>query len=50
VYFPDPESCAKFCECSNGIAIALTCPPGTLFDADLGVCATASDVDCGNRP
>ncbi|XP_018027334.1 uncharacterized protein LOC108682642 [Hyalella azteca] len=50
VFFPDPTNCAKFCECSNGLAYSLTCSPETLYDVTDEICKTASEVDCGDRP
>jgi len=50
VMLPDPEDCSKYCQCSNGVAYAFDCAPGSLFDVVDVRCETASDVDCGTRP
>nr|XP_027206640.1 peritrophin-1-like [Penaeus vannamei] len=49
-YFPDPEDCASYCECSGGIAWHLECGPGTLWNDEKDLCDWADTVDCGLRP
>ncbi|XP_076029631.1 uncharacterized protein LOC143018256 [Oratosquilla oratoria] len=49
-FIPDPEECAYFCECDDGIAYKHDCPGDLLFDDILNVCNWAYEVDCGSRP
>lgn len=44
-YFPHQEDCWKYYMCSNGIAIEMTCTPGTYWNQEIEVCDHF--VDCG---
>ena len=46
----DPNDCAGFIMCSNGIPYEMDCPKGTLFSAALLVCDFPHNVDCDGRP
>ncbi|XP_071524805.1 uncharacterized protein [Panulirus ornatus] len=50
IFLPVPENCREYCECSDGIAWLFVCAPGTLFDAQLGLCNWEDLVDCYGRP
>ncbi|WP_408945893.1 carbohydrate-binding module family 14 protein [Bacillus velezensis] len=50
VFFPDPENCAAYCECSGGSAWHLLCGPGTLWDTETDQCNWGDQVDCQGRP
>ena len=48
---PDPSDCHKFYQCVSNAdgsmtGHSFTCPPGTLFDADSGVCNWETLVNC----
>ncbi|KAK4303048.1 hypothetical protein Pmani_024909 [Petrolisthes manimaculis] len=49
-YFPVPDNCAQFCQCSSGTAWLFTCPQTTLWDTTQHYCNFADQVDCGSRP
>lgn len=49
-YYPDPEDCASYYECDNGILIHSTCPDGLLFNPNNEACDWDYNTDCGNRP
>ncbi|XP_047473667.1 uncharacterized protein LOC125028273 [Penaeus chinensis] len=49
-YFPDPDDCASYCECSGGTAWHFECSPGTLWNEEGNLCDWAESVDCGARP
>ncbi|CAG9824814.1 unnamed protein product, partial [Phaedon cochleariae] len=42
----DPDDCACYFECSNGLTYHFTCAAGTLWDKVLKVCADAESVIC----
>merc|ERR1712002_1432271 len=46
VYFPHPDSCAKFCECSHGRAFEESCHNGLVWDDKINACNWPSQVDC----
>ncbi|XP_066982670.1 uncharacterized protein [Macrobrachium rosenbergii] len=50
VYYPDPDDCGAYCECSDQIAWRFTCAPQTLYDERLKVCNWEQLVECGDRP
>ncbi|KAK8748307.1 hypothetical protein OTU49_016064, partial [Cherax quadricarinatus] len=50
VYFPYPDDCGAFCECSGTTAFYLHCKPGLFFNENLNVCDWPQNVDCGTRP
>ncbi|KAK4303049.1 hypothetical protein Pmani_024910 [Petrolisthes manimaculis] len=50
VFFPDPEDCASYCECSSGEAFHFTCVGGLVYDVDSHICNWPTMVDCGDRP
>lgn len=43
---PHPYSCEGFLKCSNGVFVEMFCPPGLLFNSELGVCDWPENVDC----
>lgn len=43
------ENCNEFYKCSHGIAVALKCAQGLLFDTLTDKCDWAQNVDCGER-
>ncbi|XP_030753459.1 uncharacterized protein LOC115880410 [Sitophilus oryzae] len=48
-YYPDPDDCQYFYECSNGKAYHIKCGKGTYWDTTVDACNTADDVSCGSR-
>ncbi|GBL75102.1 hypothetical protein AVEN_165059-1 [Araneus ventricosus] len=44
--FPNPTDCATYYNCVDGTAIAMSCAPGLLFDADKKMCNFADRVKC----
>ncbi|XP_047473557.1 endochitinase-like isoform X2 [Penaeus chinensis] len=50
VFFPDPNNCAAYCECSGGTAWHLLCAPGTVWDIENNMCNWSDHVDCQDRP
>ncbi|CAG0892514.1 unnamed protein product [Darwinula stevensoni] len=48
-YFPHPEDCGSFCQCSNGKAYYHACPDGLMFNPALNVCDWPENVCC-NAP
>jgi len=40
----DEDECAKFYQCTHGVAYELPCPTGTIFDESLGTCARPEDA------
>jgi len=51
-FFPDPEQCDKYYECTNEQPEAKFCPDGLLFEAsdpNSELCDYPFNVDCGSR-
>lgn len=48
--YPDPEDCASYYECDNGILIHSTCPEGLVFNPVYETCDWDYNTDCGDRP
>lgn len=44
-YIADPYDCKVFYECSSGVAVKFTCPPGTTWDQAILSCDDKR-VDC----
>lgn len=38
VFFPDPDDCHSYYECSNGEPIHMSCPDGLVWNPELDVC------------
>ncbi|CAL1288222.1 unnamed protein product [Larinioides sclopetarius] len=47
--FPNPTDCATYYNCVDGTAIAMSCAPGLLFDAEKKMCNFADRVKCKNQ-
>ncbi len=46
VYFPNPENCSTYWECSNGNAVLHECPDGLWYCSELQVCSPFWDFFC----
>merc|ERR1712080_282436 len=44
--YPHPDDCAKFFQCSNGVAYEHPCAEGTEFNYDLRVCDNTANFTC----
>ncbi|KAJ8714657.1 hypothetical protein PYW07_002882 [Mythimna separata] len=43
------ENCNQFYQCSGSKPVALTCPPGLLYNPANEICDWSENVDCGDR-
>jgi len=45
-FFPDPDNCENFYQCSSGVANLKTCPAGLHFNAVTEVCDWPESAGC----
>jgi len=45
-FFPDPDNCENFYQCSSGVANLKTCPAGLHFNATTEVCDWPESAGC----
>lgn len=46
VYIPDPTSCNRFYQCSNGTPYLFDCPSGLVFNPNMNVCDYPTSYNC----
>jgi hypothetical protein len=45
-YFPNPDNCNKFYQCSNGVPVPMVCPTVLYFCPQKNVCSWSWDPEC----
>jgi len=45
-FFPNPDNCNQFFECSHGVPILVSCPPDLFFCSQLQSCSWQWDPNC----